>query len=535
MGQMSKLHKQTQTSTTAEPFRPSQNRLIIVPGQGPKQAFCPDKDFPGMKSLSVNGPRPPASGRPSKLNNLKSPRFDPRRASQAGVAKPPATNPNKPPADEGISKNDAGALRYSQALKTGEHTVLLLCTDNDDSLLPSAGNQDQSDPALSSLLSLDFNISMPDEATASVQSPTEEAAPPPSVVTSSPPPTLLQRRMTRADQFLAVEKSLPGVTLDQQQRKSVTHAMLDLNIWHEDDLSEDEEQTSPRIPRNSRASRTKGSSISPGKPSPARNGKDTQIQAAEPVHSPPRRGRRSSTSGKNFGTDRKSTVVGKTPTGVSTSFANIKEEAELVINESDSEAVTDAVAESGEHEGSRISPSVGLGSRLKSLVTPILHQLGGKSQSNPLPTLSSANTISSTSGDTPIVSVANENGSNSIAPAGGRQKVTMIRPKQIVPSPKLQQMEERRNQEREFIRDQVVQKAVNFLVQLNIQQSDAATAAAAAAALNTSSVLSTGSSSTTAAAAPKSQKEIKQSAVKRVTGGLVDRALKKAKANFFVL
>ncbi len=94
-------------------------------------------------------------------------------------------------------------------------------------------------------------------------------------------------------------------------------------------------------------------------------------------------------------------------------------------------------------------------------------------------------------------------------PTSVRNRVTLVKPKQIQDSQALMTLEERKRLEREAVRENLIQKAIHLLVELRKEQDETQH-------MNVVSLL-------------KEQSSSKFVAVKRVVFGLVDRAMKRAK------
>jgi predicted transcriptional regulator len=94
-------------------------------------------------------------------------------------------------------------------------------------------------------------------------------------------------------------------------------------------------------------------------------------------------------------------------------------------------------------------------------------------------------------------------------PTSIRQRVTLVKPKQIQDSQALLSLEERKRLERDAVRENLIQKAIHMLVELRKEQDETQH-------MNVVSLL-------------KEQSSSKYVAVKRVVFGLVDRAVKRAK------
>lgn len=107
----------------------------------------------------------------------------------------------------------------------------------------------------------------------------------------------------------------------------------------------------------------------------------------------------------------------------------------------------------------------------------------------------------------------------------------MHRPNQIPVNEQAQKRDDRQRVERETVRETLVNKAVQFLVDLNHKQ-DLELQQLQQQQQQQQSIQQHGSPTAMGALANKTPKEIKMIAVKKLTASLVDRALKRGR-NFF--
>jgi hypothetical protein len=248
-----------------------------------------------------------------------------------------------------------------------------------------------------------------------------------------------RRRMSRLEQFSALEKSLPGVKLDQKMKKSVAATMIDMNIWTEED-DENEIETKRGDQYSSDKARKVILSHTPNKsPTKGYNGNLATAKAAE--------GRRKS-------------VTAATPI-VASALANVDDK------------------DSAQHAQKFLEGATA-------------------------PTLA-------------VVAAA-------------REKVPMQRPSQIPINEQGQQRDERQRAERDTVREAIVCKAVNFLVDLNKKQDEESRQE-----LNRHTLLQQQQQLQTlsmSVLATKPPKEVKAYTIKKLTASLVDRAIKRGRNAF---
>lgn len=246
------------------------------------------------------------------------------------------------------------------------------------------------------------------------------------------------RRMSRLEQFSALEKSLPGVKLDQKMKKSVVATMIDMNIWTEED-DENEIETKRGDHYSSDKARKAIFSHTPNKSPTKGNNGNLATKAAE--------GRRKS-------------VTAATPIVVS-ALANVDDK------------------DSAQHAQKSLEGATA-------------------------PTLA-------------VVTAT-------------REKVPMQRPSQIPINEQGQQRDERQRAERDIVREAIVSKAVNFLVDLNKKQDEESRQE-----LNRHTLLQQQQQLQTlsmSVLATKPPKEVKAYTIKKLTASLVDRAIKRGRNSF---
>lgn len=443
--------------------------------------------------MSDRSPRPPGHPKPSKASTDSHPRRQSHAASKR-TGTPSKTN--EAPEQKG-SVGEEDVFANTQRVRTGDKT-LLLCMDIDESgarpppkekpieisipdvLLAAGGSFD-----VSSIVGMELSLGFlsqsedsmdkaavgvsPDAAAKSVVEVAANLAPIPSALPALP----IKRRMSRAEQFSALEKTIPNVKLDRQMRKTVVHTMVEMNIWKEDDEDDDDisltassppkghKSTVPKLSKANESPRKKSTMISP---------------ATAAALSPNRKG-----SVKPVPPTKEMAVVTSTATTVDSSN-----------HQSHATAINPTTL------------STGTATNTTSTVT-------ATSPSKQTPTSSTLTA--------PTATVA----------GSARGKVPMHRPSQIPVNEQAQKRDDRQRAERDTVREALVNRAVQFLVDLNRKQDQELQQQQQQ---QQQTVQQHSSPTAMGALANKSPKEIKMIAVKKLTASLVDRALKRGR-NFF--
>lgn len=452
--------------------------------------------------MSDRSPRPPGHPKPSKASTDS----HPRRSSQVN-AKRGGTPSSKIPDTSSEPKEVAGeedVFANTQRVRTGDKT-LLLCMDIDESgakpqpkdktieisipdvLLAAGGGSFDVSSIVGMELSLGFLSQSEDSMDKAMAGVSPDASKPvaeepmkPIAIPSALPNVPIKRRMSRAEQFSALEKTIPNVKLDRQMRKTVVHTMVEMNIWKEDDEDEDDlslTESSPTKGRKSMANKSTKVNESPRK-------KSTLISPATVATLSP---------------NRKSSVKPVPPPAAKDIGPAVSSSST-----SPSPAVTNTTTHSSTHPTTATTTAVTASQPTAATIAS--------------PTRKEATSTTSTL-TAPTAS----------AGAAARGKVPMHRPSQIPVNEQAQKRDDRQRVERESVREAIVNKAVQFLVDLNHKQDLELQQQQQQQQQPTQQH---GSPTSMGALAYKSPKEIKMIAVKKLTASLVDRALKKGR-NFF--
>jgi hypothetical protein len=401
----------------------------------------------------------------------------------------------------------------TQRVRTGDKT-LLLCMDIDESgakpqpkeksieisipdiLLAASGGSFDVSSIVGMELSLGFLSQSEDSMDKAMAGVSPDAAAKsvagepvkPVLIPSTLPSVPIKRRMSRAEQFSALEKTIPNVKLDRQMRKTVVNTMVEMNIWKDDDEDEDDLSLTEASPSKGR-SKSMANKSNKGNDSPRK--KSTMISPATAAALSP---------------NRKGSIKPVPPP---------------------------VVKDTGHAATSSTSPTPA--------GTNTLSHSAHSASTHPTTTLSTATTTATASHATAATATsptkhATSTASTVTAPtataaAAARGKVAMHRPNQIPVNEQAQKRDDRQRVERETVRETLVNKAVQFLVDLNHKQ-DLELQQLQQQQQQQQSIQQHGSPTAMGALANKTPKEIKMIAVKKLTASLVDRALKRGR-NFF--
>lgn len=261
------------------------------------------------------------------------------------------------------------------------------------------------------------------------------------------------RRMTKAEEkFHRLTKFMPGIKLDRRMRQTIIQSMKEINCWS--DSEEEEDGSSPKSKKNKNKNKS-------SQGVPRQSSMDLQEDSVMTSMTPKVTFAESVGSGK--GSPRLNTLS-------------------LNTNSMDSDSGNNSPLSSPTRDRN-VSPLRG----------SAFFQSGSwdEDENNKSPG-SMTRTIDDLSQPTSI-----------------RQRVTLVKPKQIQESQALMSLEERKRLEREAVRENLIQKAIHLLVELRKEQDETQH-------MNVVSLL-------------KEQSSSKYVAVKRVVFGLVDRAIKRAK------
>lgn len=458
--------------------------------------------------MSDRSPRPPGHPKPSKATDSH-----PRRATNANSKRGGTPSKANDVSEQKEMAGEEDVFANTQRVRTGDKT-LLLCMDIDESgakpqpkersieisipdiLLAASGGSFDVSSIVGMELSLGFLSQSEDSMDKAVAGVSPDAAAKsvagepvkPVLIPSTLPSVPIKRRMSRAEQFSALEKTIPNVKLDRQMRKTVVNTMVEMNIWKDDDEDEDDLSLTEASPSKGR-SKSMANKSNKGNDSPRK--KSTMISPATAAALSP---------------NRKGSIKPVPPP---------------------------VVKDTGHAATSSTSPTpAGTNTLSHSAHSASTHPTTTLSTATTTATASHATAATATSPTKHAASTASTlTAPTATAAAAARGKVAMHRPNQIPVNEQAQKRDDRQRVERETVRETLVSKAVQFLVDLNHKQ-DLELQQLQQQQQQQQSIQQHGSPTAMGALANKTPKEIKMIAVKKLTASLVDRALKRGR-NFF--